>query len=75
MVTIMVALPLVLLGLTIFINPIMSSLVLMGLSMFYFQKHDWGEEFFDDRWGTLGAITFLLGITIYFVVVYMPFRL
>ena len=71
----MVALPLVLLGLTIFINPIMSSLVLMGLSMFYFQKHDWGEEFFDDRWGTLGAITFLLGITIYFVVVYMPFRL
>lgn len=75
MVTTMVALPLVLLGLTIFINPIMSSLVLMGLSMFYFQKHDWGEEFFDDRWGTLGAITFLLGITIYFVVVYMPFRL
>lgn len=75
MVTIMAALPLVLLGLTIFINPIMSSLVLMGLSMFYFQKHDWGEEFFDDRWGTLGAITFLLGITIYFVVVYMPFRL
>ena len=75
MVTIMIALPLVLLCLTIFINPIMSSLVLMGLSMFYFQKHDWGEEFFDDRWGTLGAITFLLGITIYFVVVYMPFRL
>jgi hypothetical protein len=73
--SIMVALPLILLGLTIFINPIMSSIVLMGLSMFYFQKHDWGEEFFDDRWGTLGAITFLLGVTIYFVVVYMPFRL
>ena len=65
-------LPIILLGMTVFINPLMSSMALMGLSIFYFQKHDWGEEFFDDRWGTLGAVTLILGIAVYFVVVYLP---
>jgi hypothetical protein len=71
----METLPLLLLGLTVFINPILSSIMLMGLSILYFQKHDWGEEFFDDRWGTLGAITLTLAIAVYFVVVYVPLTL
>jgi hypothetical protein len=62
----------VLLGLIVFVHPIMPSLVLMGLSLFSFQKHDWGEGFFDDRWGILGSVSFLVGIVVYMAMVYLP---
>lgn len=62
----------VLLALVMFIHPVMPSIVLLGLSLISFQRHDWEEGFFDDRWGTLGSISFLLGIVIYMVMVYLP---
>lgn len=61
-----------LLGLVMLINPLISSIGLLGLSIFFFQKHDWEEGFFDDRWGWIGTIAFLLGIAVYVVTVYMP---
>ncbi len=68
----MKSLQFILLGLVVFIHPIMPSLVLLGLSLFYFQRHDWGEGFFDDRWGTLGMLTFLLGVVVYTLMVFIP---
>jgi|GEM_PF-2884022 hypothetical protein len=35
----------VLLGLAMFVIPGMPSLVLCGLSLVYFRKHDWGKVF------------------------------
>jgi hypothetical protein len=60
----------IMLGMTLLVSPILASIVLLGLSLFYFQKHDWGEGFFEDRWGALGSISFLLGILVYVVLVY-----
>jgi hypothetical protein len=68
----MKTLQLVLLGLVVFVHPIMPSLVLLGLSLLYFQKHDWGEGFFDDKWGALGTLSFLLGIVVYTLMVFIP---
>lgn len=62
----------VLLALVMFIHPVMPSIILLGLSLISFQRHDWGEGFFDDNWGTLGSISFLLGIVIYVVMFYLP---
>jgi uncharacterized membrane protein len=62
----------ILLGLVVFVHPIMPSIVLVGLSLFSFRKHDWQEGFFDDRWGILGSVSFLVGIIIYLVMVYLP---
>lgn len=62
----------VMLALVMFIHPIMPSIVLVGLSLISFQKHDWGDGFFEDRWGTLGSLAFLLGIVTYVVMVYLP---
>ncbi len=62
----------VLVGLVVFVHPIMPSLVLMGLSLFSFQKHDWGEGFFDDRWGLLGSVSLLAGIAVYMIMIYLP---
>ena len=62
----------VLLGLIVFVHPIMPCLVLLGLSIITFQKHNWNEGFFDDRWGALGSVTFLLGIAAYLVIIYLP---
>lgn len=62
----------VLLGLVVFVHPIMPSLVLLGLSLFYFQKHDWGDGFFEDKWGALGTVSFLLGIVVYALMVFLP---
>jgi hypothetical protein len=62
----------ILLGLVVFIHPIMPSIVLVGLSLFSFQKHDWEEGFFDDRWGFLGSVSFLVGILVYMIMVYLP---
>ena len=64
----------VLLGLVLMINPLLSSIGLLGISLFFFQKHNWGEGFFDDRWGLIGTIVFLLGIIVYVVIVYIPSR-
>jgi hypothetical protein len=64
----------VLLGLVVFLHPIMPCIVLMGLSLFSFQKHDWEEGFFDDRWGILGSVSFLVGIIVYMVMIYLPFQ-
>jgi hypothetical protein len=62
----------ILLCLIVFVHPIMPSLVMVGLSLFSFQKHDWGEGFFDDRWGILGSVSFLVGIVAYVIMVYLP---
>jgi hypothetical protein len=62
----------ILLALVMFIHPVMPSIVLLGLSLISFQKHDWQEGFFDDNWGTLGSVTFLLAIVTYVVMVYLP---
>ena len=64
----------ILLGLVVFVHPIMPGIVLVGLSLFSFQKHDRQEGFFDDRWGILGSVSFLVGIIIYLVLVYLPSR-
>ncbi len=61
-----------LLGLVLFVHPIMPSLALMGLSLFSFQKHDWQEGFFDDRWGLLGSASLLAGIAVYMIMIYLP---
>ena len=61
-----------LLGLVVFVHPIMPSLVLLGLSLFYFQKHDWCEGFFEDKWGALGTVSFLLGMVVYTLMVFIP---
>lgn len=62
----------VLLGLVLFLHPVMPSLALMGLSLFSFQKHDWEEGFFGDRWGLLGSVSLLAGIVVYMMMVYWP---
>lgn len=62
----------VLLGLAMFIIPTMPSIVLCGLSFVYFKKHDWEKDFFNDKWGTLGILSFLFGILVFIVGVYMP---
>jgi hypothetical protein len=62
----------ILLALVMFVHPVMPSIVLLGLSLISFQKHDWQEGFFDDNWGTLGSVTFLLAIVTYVVMVYLP---
>ena len=74
MATMMKVLQFVLLGLLMLIDPLLSSIGLLVLSFFFFQKHDWGEGFFDDKWGMLGTIVFLLGIVFYIVIVYIPSR-
>ena len=63
------------LGMITLIDPIFASIFLMGLSLYYFRKHDWSEGFFDDRWGTLGSISFLLGVLTYVVMVYFSFHI
>ena len=70
--TIMKYLQLVLLGLAMFVIPVMPSLVLCGLSLVYFRKHDWGKSFFKDKWGIFGILSFLFGIIIFVVSVYIP---
>ncbi len=72
--TLMKFLQYALLGLLVFVHPIMPSLVLMGLSLISFQKHDWEEGFFDDRWGLLGSACLLGGIAVYMVMIYLPSR-
>jgi len=42
-------LQILLLGLAMFIIPIMPILVLCGLSLVYFKKHDWTKDFFYDK--------------------------
>ena len=69
---IMKYLQLVLLGLAMFVVPMLPSVVLFGLSLIYFRKHDWGKGFFKDRWGTLGILSFLSGIIVFVVGVYIP---
>lgn len=71
---IMKYLQIILLGLAMFIVPIMPSLVLCGLSLIYFRKHDWTKKFFEDKWGTLGVVNFLAGVTVFVVGIYMPSR-
>lgn len=72
---IMKYLQIILLGLAMFIIPVMPSLVLCGLSLIYFRKHDWTKGFFKDKWGTLGIVSFLSGIIVFLVGVYIPSRL
>ena len=70
--SIMKVLQFILLGMVMLINPIMPSIALLGLSIFYFKKHDWEAGFFDDAWGILGSVSFLLGIVVYVMLVYIP---
>ena len=67
-------LQLILLGLAMFIIPMLPGVVLIGLSLIYFRKHDWGKGFFNDKWETLGILSFLFGIIVFVVGVYIPFR-
>ena len=69
---IMKYLQLILLGLAMLIIPVMPSLVLCGLSLVYFRKHDWGKSFFKHKWGVFGVLSFLFGIIIFVVGVYIP---
>jgi hypothetical protein len=62
----------ILLGLTLFIIPMMPRIVLCGLSFVYFKKHDWGKGFFNDKWGALGILSFLSGIIVFVLGIYMP---
>jgi hypothetical protein len=71
---IMKYLQLIMLGLAMFIIPGMPSIVLVGLSLVYFRKHDWKKGFFKDKWGTLGILSFLFGIAVFVVGVYLPSR-
>jgi hypothetical protein len=64
----------VLLGLAMFVIPIMPSIVLCGLSLVYFKRHDWAKGFFKDKWGALGLVSFLAGIMVFVVGVYIPSR-
>ena len=66
-------LQLILLGLVMFVIPIMPSLVLIGLSLLYFKKHNWQSGFLKDKWGALGILSFLLGLLAY-VFIFMPYR-
>lgn len=62
----------VLLGLAMFVIPVMPSIVLCGLSLVYFKRHDWAKGFFKDKWGALGLVSFLTGIMVFVVGVYIP---
>jgi hypothetical protein len=66
--------PFVLLGLTVFVIPVMPSIVLCGLSLVYFKRYDWAKGFFKDKWGTLGVVSFLARIMIFVVGVYISSR-
>jgi hypothetical protein len=67
-------LQLILIGLVMFVIPIMPSLVLCGLSLFYLKKHDWSSGFLSDRWGALGILSLILGVAAY-AVIFLPTRL
>lgn len=69
---IMKYLQIILLGLAMFVVPVMPSLVLCGLSLIYFRKHDWERGFFQDKWGTLGVVSFLAGVMVFVMGVYLP---
>jgi hypothetical protein len=71
---IMKYLQLILLGMAMLVVPVMPSLVLCGLSLVYFKKHDWERGFFNDKWGMLGVASFLASIMIFVVGVYLPTR-
>ena len=62
----------VLLGLAMFVIPIMPSIVLCRLSFVYFKRHDWAKGFFKDKWGALGLVSFLTGIMVFVLGVYIP---
>lgn len=62
----------VLLGLAMFVIPVMPSIVLCGLSLVYFKRHDWAKGFFKDKWGALGLVSFLTGIMVFVAGVYIP---
>jgi hypothetical protein len=70
---IMKYLQLILLGLAMFIVPTLPSLVLCGLSLIYFRKHDWTQGFFYDKWGTLGILSFLFGLAVFLGTAYSHF--
>jgi len=70
---IMKYLQIVLLGLAMFVVPVLPSLVLLGLSLVCFRKHDWSKGFFTDKWGMLGVASFLFGILIFWAGVFIPF--
>lgn len=65
-------LQIILLGLAMLVIPIMPSLLLCGLSLVYFKRHDWGKSFFSDQWGMLGIASFLFGILVFWVGVVIP---
>lgn len=71
---IMKYLQIILLGLVMFVVPIMPSLALCGISLVYFKKHDWTRGFFSDKWGTLGVASFLAGMMVFILGVYLPSR-
>lgn len=62
----------ILLGLAMFVVPMLPSLVLCGLSLMCFRKHDWTQGFFYDKWGTLGILSFVFGLAVFMVAVYRP---
>lgn len=72
--TIMKYLQLILLGMAMFVIPVMPSLVLCGLSLIYFRRHDWQRGFFNDKWGILGLASFMAGLAVFVVGVYIPSR-
>ena len=71
---IMKYLQLILLGLIMFVVPVMPSLLWCGLSLVYLKKHDWGRGFFNDKWGVLGLASFAAGLVVFMVGVYIPSR-
>lgn len=70
--TIMKYLQFILLGLVMFVVPMLPSLALLGLSLLYFKKHDWSRGFFTDKWGMMGIASFLFGIVVFWVGVFIP---
>ena len=72
--TIMKYLQLILLGMAMLVIPVMPSLVLCGLSLIYFRRHDWQRGFFNDKWGILGLASFMAGLAVFVVGVYIPSR-
>ena len=72
--TIMKYLQLILLGMAMLVIPVMPSLVLCGLSLIYFRRHDWQRGFFNDKWGILGLASFVAGLAVFVVGVYIPSR-
>jgi len=62
----------ILLGLAMFVVPILPSLVLCGLSLLYFWRHDWTQGFFYDKWGALGILSFVFGLAVFLGAVYSP---